>query len=76
MNSPNVTRMAWYQVPEFWLFVLLIAATVIGTFSMMAMATARPDVHLVVPNDVPRPSKIPPASPADEATNAKAADAH
>jgi hypothetical protein len=66
MSTMIVKRMAWYQVPEVWLFMLLILATVIGTFTMMAMATAQPDTHLVVPNDVPRPSKIPPTSPANE----------
>ena len=66
MNTPQIRRLAWYQVPEVWLFILLIAATVAGTLYMVAIATDQPDVHLSVPNDVPRPSKIPPISPASE----------
>ena len=65
MNNPPRTAMAWYRVPELWLIFILLGATVIGTFVMMAMAARQPDTHLVVPNDVPRPSKIPPISPAD-----------
>jgi hypothetical protein len=70
MNNPNVVRMQWYQVPEVWLFMLLIVATVIGTFSMVAQALENPDRQVTVPHDVPRPSKIPPALPAAEPVDA------
>ena len=64
MNTTSTRRLAWYQVPEVWLFILLIVATVVGTFAMMDMAIRQPDTHLRVPNDVPRPSRIPPTTPA------------
>lgn len=67
MNTPRERRLPWYRVPELWLFIVLIAATVIGTFGMMAIATRQPDVAIHVPNDVPRPSRIPPTSPAADA---------
>ncbi len=63
MNAPVAARTAWYHVPEVWLIFILLGATIIGTFVMMAMAARQPDVHLVVPNDVPRPSRIPPITP-------------
>ena len=66
MNTPQINRLAWYQVPEVWLFILLIVATVIGTLYMVSIATDQPDVHLSVPNDVPRPSRIPPITPATD----------
>lgn len=65
MNAMPAPRSAWYRVPEVWLMFVLLGATIIGTFVMMAMASRQPDTHLVVPNDVPRPSKIPPITPAD-----------
>ncbi|MBN8482222.1 MAG: hypothetical protein J0L88_11600 [Xanthomonadales bacterium] len=64
MNAPAAVQTAWYRVPEVWLIFVLLGATILGTFVMMAMATRQPDTHLVVPNDVPRPSKIPPITPA------------
>lgn len=64
MNHPLVGRLAWHRVPEVWLFILLIVATVVGTFVMMTMAIQQPDAHLIVPDDVARPSRIPPTSPA------------
>jgi hypothetical protein len=70
MTLSNQRRLAWYRVPELWLFMLLIAATVIGTFSMMATALRQPDVHINVPNDVPRPNRIPPIWPATPAADA------
>lgn len=73
MNASRHHRMPWYRVPELWLFIVLIAATVIGTFGMMAMATRQPDAAIRVPNDVPRPSKIPPISPSTPAADAPAA---
>ena len=75
MNTPQIRRLAWYQVPEVWLFILLIVVTVIGTLYMVSLATDQPDVHLSVPNDVPRPSRIPPISPADPAPAAPPAGA-
>ena len=66
MNASSTRRLAWYRVPELWLFILLIVATVVGTFAMMDIAIRQPDTHLRVPNDVPRPSRIPPTSPAAE----------
>lgn len=64
MNAVHTPRLAWYRVPEVWLIFVLLGATMIGTFIMMDLATRQPDTHLVVPNDVPRPSKIPPITPA------------
>ncbi len=70
MTPAPTRRLAWYRVPEVWLFILLIVATVVGTFVMMELAMRTPDTHLRVPNDVPRPSKIPPTSPATAPTPA------
>ncbi len=68
MNADSTPRTPWYRVAEVWLIFVLLAATVVGTFVMMALASRQPDIHLVVPNDVPRPSKIPPITPASAAT--------
>ena len=56
--------MAWYRVPEMWLILFLLGASVTGTFVLLGEAIHTPDVHLTVPNDVPRPSRIPPLNPA------------
>lgn len=56
--------MAWYRVPEVWLILFLLGASVTGTFVLLGEAMHTPDVHLTVPNDVPRPSRIPPLNPA------------
>lgn len=76
MNTPAVVRMQWYQVPEVWLFMLLIVATVIGTISMVSQALEHPDRQITVPHDVPRPSKIPPALPAAEPVRKATPDSH
>lgn len=60
---PTTPRLAWYRVPEVWLILVLLGATVIGSISLVVTAVRRPDVHVVVPGDVPRPSKIPPIHP-------------
>lgn len=56
--------MAWYRVPEVWLILFLLGASVAGTFVLLGEAINTPDAHLTVPNDVPRPSRIPPINPA------------
>ena len=73
MNPSRQRRLPWYRVPELWLFIVLIAATVIGTFGMMAIATRQPDAAISVPDDVPRPSRIPPISPSTPAPDARPA---
>ncbi|HEY6545529.1 MAG TPA: hypothetical protein VIZ64_11585 [Dokdonella sp.] len=50
----------WYHVPEMWLVMLLLGAAVIGSISLVVTAVRHPDAHLTVPNDEPRPSRIPP----------------
>lgn len=55
--------MAWYRVPEVWLILILLGASVTGSFVLLGMAIRTPDVHITVPNDVPRPSRIPPIRP-------------
>jgi hypothetical protein len=60
----SVPSMPWYRVPEVWLMLILLGAMVIGSFALLAEAIHTPDVHIVVPNDVPRPSRIPPINPA------------
>jgi hypothetical protein len=68
-NIPRtVPHMPWYRVPEMWLMLILLGAMVIGSFALLAEAIHTPDVHIVVPNDVPRPSRIPPINPAVKAT--------
>jgi len=37
---------------------------VIGSFALLVTAIRTPDQHVTVPNDVPRPSSIPPAEAA------------
>lgn len=65
----------WYRVGTMWLVVLLLASTVIGSFGLVATALRHPDVHLVVPDDVPRPSKLPPIRDHGERASALPADA-
>jgi hypothetical protein len=72
-NSPgNEPQMAWYRVPEMWLMLILLSAMVVGSFALLGEAIHTPDVHIVVPNDVPRPSRIPPINPAAKTTSAPA----
>ena len=54
----------WFRVGEVWLVLMLLAASVIGTFGLLAAALEHPDVHLVVPNAVHQPSSMPPMAPA------------
>jgi hypothetical protein len=56
--------LAWYRVPEMWLILIMLGATVIGSFALLATAIRTSDTHVTVPNDVPRPSRIPPSEPA------------
>lgn len=70
----DTPHLAWYQVPEFWLILLLLGATVIGSFALLATAIRTPDTHLSVPNDVPRPSRIPPSEAAPSAPDATRGD--
>ncbi|PZQ10217.1 MAG: hypothetical protein DI564_16270 [Rhodanobacter denitrificans] len=65
VSSPTLHRSArpglpWHRVPEVWLIVVLLGATVIGSLALVVTAVRRPDAHIAVPGDVPRPSKIPP----------------
>ena len=71
--DPTIPFMPWYRVPEVWLILILLGATVIGSFALLAEAINTPDTHVVVPDDVPRPSRIPPTNPAtpDAATETK-----
>lgn len=62
MNVPN-TRTPWFRVPEVWLMVVLLGATVLGSFALIASAVQHPDAHITVPHDAARPSKIPPRDP-------------
>jgi len=57
--------MAWYRVPELWLILFLLGAAVIGSFSLLATAIRSPDAHIVVPNDEPRSSRMPPINRSD-----------
>lgn len=50
----------WYRVGTMWLVVLLLGTTVVASISLVATALRHPDTHLTVPDDVPRPSKLPP----------------
>lgn len=63
-SDPASPFMPWYRVPEVWLILILLGATIIGSFALLAEATNTSDRHIVVPNDVPRPSRIPPINPA------------
>lgn len=66
--------MAWYRVPELWLILVLLGATVIGSFALLATAIRTPDAHVTVPNDVPRPSRIPPSEAAASPANVTRGD--
>ena len=46
----------------------------IGSFALLAEAIDTPDTHIVVPDDVPRPSRIPPINPAATDTDNTAGD--
>jgi hypothetical protein len=67
----EVPTMAWYRVPEIWLMLVLLGTMVIGSFALLSSAIRTPDTHIVIPNDVPRPSRIPPIqrAPTTKATN-------
>jgi len=54
----------WYRVVEMWLILVLLSSAVIGSFALLGTALRHPDRHLVVPNDVPRSSQLPPLAPA------------
>jgi hypothetical protein len=54
----------WYRVIEMWLILLLLSSEVVGSFALLGTALRHPDLHLVVPNDVPRSSQLPPLAPA------------
>ncbi|MEZ5521587.1 MAG: hypothetical protein R3F08_08965 [Dokdonella sp.] len=73
MNSASheTPTMAWYRVPEVWLMLVLLGAMVIGSFALLSSAIRTPDAHIVVPNDVPRPSRIPPIQRAPTTEAAK-----
>ena len=61
MSNTVTPHMPWYRVPEVWLILILLGASVIGSFALLAEAMDTTDVHLVVPGDAPRSSKIPPS---------------
>lgn len=75
MNDPQESRpatpMRWYRVGEVWLMLVLLGTTVVGSLSLVVTAVRHPDAHIVVPNDVPRPSHQPPARPAAAAAAAR-----
>ena len=64
VQSPRASATPWYLVVEVWLILFLLSAAVIGSFALLATAVRNPDRHLVVPNDVPRSSHMPPLAPA------------
>ncbi len=63
-SAPDALHLAWYRVPELWLILILLGATVVGSFALLATAIQTSDAHVTVPNDVPRPSRIPPTEAA------------
>lgn len=73
-SAPDSPPMPWFRVPEVWLILFLLGATVIGSFALLAEAIDTPDTHIVVPDDVPRPSRIPPINPAATDTDNTAGD--
>lgn len=77
MNGPclDARRNAWHRVPEVWLILVLLGATVIGSLSLVVTAVRSPDAHVIVPDDEPRPSKIPPLHAAQAAGAAPGASA-
>lgn len=62
-SRPELT-MPWFRVIEMWLVLVLLAGSVIGSFVLLASALRHPDLHLTVPNDIPRSSAMPPQQPA------------
>ena len=58
----------WFRVPEVWLILVLLGATVLGSFALLATAMRHPDAHIAVPFDQPRPSRLPPIDPPRAAT--------
>lgn len=74
-NRPDSTPfLAWYRVPEMWLILILLGATVVGSFALLATSIRTSDTHVTVPNDVPRPSRIPPSEAADSPADATRGD--
>lgn len=76
MSKPPVgaQHLAWYRVPEVWLILILLGATVIGSFALLATAIQTSDTHVTVPNDVPRPSRIPPTEAATTSPESRNGD--
>lgn len=64
MSDSTSRTMPWYRVPEVWLILFLLGSTVIGSFALLAEAINTADTHIVVPDDVPRSSRMPPIHPA------------
>ena len=61
--------LAWYRVPEMWLILILLGATVLGSFALLFTAIRTSDTHIRVPEDVPRPSTLPPIQSSPAATS-------
>lgn len=64
VEPSSMSPTPWYRVIEMWLILVLLSSAVIGSFALLGTALRHPDQHLVVPNDVPRSSQLPPLAPA------------
>jgi hypothetical protein len=65
----NAQQNAWYRVPEVWLILVLLGATMAGSLALVAMAYRHPDTLQITPRSIASP--LPPSSPArptDDAT--------
>ncbi len=56
----------WYRVGAVWLILILLGSTVIGSVSLLVTAIRLPSDRIVLPDEKPFSSKVPPihAAPA------------
>jgi hypothetical protein len=58
----NAQLNRWYRVPEVWLIIGLLGATMIGSLALVASAMRHPDELLSTPKAIA--TALPPDSPA------------
>ncbi|MEO8010229.1 MAG: hypothetical protein ABI650_01150 [Dokdonella sp.] len=54
----------WYRVGAVWLILILLGSTVVGSISLLVTSITLPSDRLVLPNEKPFSSKVPPIHPA------------
>lgn len=68
VTPPTDQPAAWYRVGAVWLILILLGSTVIGSVSLLVTAIRLPSDRIVLPDEKPFSSKVPPIHPAPAAT--------